>query len=67
MNLKGKVSEIGKLTEDRKKCLLSELNQIEKELCYLKAVMEAISPFTELKESHETQCGVVTSTRPYTV
>ena len=50
MILKGKVSEIGKLTEERKKCLISELDQIEKELCYLKAVMDAISPFTELKE-----------------
>ena len=50
MNLKAKINEIGKLTEERKKSLLSELDQIEKELCYLKAVMEAISPFTEMKE-----------------
>ena len=50
MILKAKINEIGKLTEERKKCLISELDQIEKELCYLKAVMEAISPFTELKE-----------------
>lgn len=50
MNLKAKINEIGKLAEDRKKCLISELDQLEKELAYLKSVMEAISPFTEMKE-----------------
>ena len=50
MILKNKINEIGKLKKKKKKCLISELDQIEKELCYLKAVMEAISPFTELKE-----------------
>jgi len=50
MILKAKINEIGKLTEERKKCLISELDQLEKELAYLKSVMEAISPFTEMKE-----------------
>ena len=50
INLKAKINEIGKLTEERKKSLLSELDQLEKELAYLKSVMEAISPFTEMKE-----------------
>ncbi len=32
MILKSKISEIGKLTEERKKCLISELDQLEKDI-----------------------------------